>query len=123
VAHTTGAILREHPGPGVARDSRLARVALRTASGIVIPLLLIAVMIEWKSKCLIDDRKIRGLRAEINTHERRLQQAHDKQELVANQVKILRDAVMQEYAKLKKGKENVARAGGDGACLRRLQCE
>ena len=72
---------------------------------VVIPLLLIAGMIGWKSKGIIYDRKLRGLRAEINTREQRLQQAHDKQELVANQVKILRDAVMQEYAKLKKAKK------------------
>ena len=93
-----------------------------SALWIVTPLLLIAVMIGWKSKSIIDKRKIRGLRAEINAREQRLQQAHDKQELVASQVKILRDAVMQEYAKLKKAK-NVARGGGDRACLRRLQCE
>ena len=93
-----------------------------SALWVVIPLLLIAGLIGWKSKGIIDDRKISGLRAEINTREQRLQQAHDKQELVANQVKILRDAVMQEYAKLKKAK-NVARGGGDRACVRRLQRE
>jgi len=76
-----------------------------SALWIVTPLLLIAVMIGWKSKSIIDKRKIRGLRAEINAREQRLQQAHDKQELVASQVKILRDAVMQEYAKLKKAKK------------------
>ena len=76
-----------------------------SALWIVTPLLLIAVMIGWKSKSIIDKRKIRGLRAEINAREQRLQQAHDKQELVANQVKILRDAVMQEYAKLKRAKK------------------
>ena len=76
-----------------------------SAFWVVIPLLLIAGMIGWKSKGIIDKRKIRGLRAEIHTREQRLQQAHDKQELVANQVKILRDAVMQEYAKLKKAKK------------------
>jgi hypothetical protein len=76
-----------------------------SALSVVIPLLLIAGMIGWKSKGFIDDRKISGLRAEINAREQRLQQAYDKQELVANQVKILRDAVMQEYAKLKKAKK------------------
>ena len=57
------------------------------------------------AESIIDKRKIRGLRAEINAREQRLQQAYDKQELVANQVKILRDAVMQEYAKLNKAKK------------------
>jgi hypothetical protein len=76
-----------------------------SALWVVIPLLLISGIIGWRSKGIIDDRKIRGLRTEINTREQRLQQAHDKQELVANQVKILRDAVMQEYAKLKKTKK------------------
>ena len=71
----------------------------------VIPLLLIAGIIGWKSKGIVDKRKITGLRAEIDAREQRLQQAHDKQELVANQVKILRDAVMQEYAKLKRAKK------------------
>jgi hypothetical protein len=76
-----------------------------SALWIVIPSLLVAGIIGWKSKGIIYDKKIRGLRTEINAHEQRLQQAHDKQELVANQVKILRDAVMQEYAKLKKAKK------------------
>jgi hypothetical protein len=75
-----------------------------SAFWIVIPLLLVAGIIGWKFKGIIYDRKLSDLRAEINTREQRLQQAHDKQELVANQVKILRDAVMQEYAKLKKAK-------------------
>jgi dsDNA-specific endonuclease/ATPase MutS2 len=73
-----------------------------SAPWVVIPLLLIAGIIGWGSKGIVDDRKIKGMMAEINTRERRLQQAHNKQELVTNQVKILRDAVMQEYAKLKK---------------------
>ena len=73
-----------------------------SAPWVVIPLLMIAGIIGWRSKSIVDDRKIKGMMAEINTRERRLQQAHNKQELVTNQVKILRDAVMQEYAKLKK---------------------
>jgi hypothetical protein len=77
----------------------------RSASWVVIPLLLIAGIIGWKSKRIVDDRKIRGMMAEINTREQRLQQAHDRQELVANQVKILRDAIMQEYTKLKKARK------------------
>jgi hypothetical protein len=76
-----------------------------SAPWVVVPLLLIAGIIGWKSRSIIDARKIRGLRVEINTREQRLQQAHDKQELVSNQVKILRDALMQEYAKLKKAKK------------------
>jgi hypothetical protein len=76
-----------------------------SASWVVIPLLLIAGIIGWKSKSAVDDRKIRGMRAEINTCGQRLQQAHDKQELVTDQVKLLRDAVMQEYAKLKKARK------------------
>jgi hypothetical protein len=76
-----------------------------SAPWVVIPLLLIAGIIGWKSRSIIDARKIRGLRAEINTREQRLQQAHDKQELVANQLKILRDALMQEYAKLRKARK------------------
>jgi hypothetical protein len=109
-------------GMGTIMDQLLApefwKAQIEVASSapwVVIPLLMIAGIIGWKSKSIVDDRKIRGMMAEINTREERLQQAHDKQEFIAKQEKILRDAVMQQFGKLKRTRK--MSAGDDMAEL------
>jgi hypothetical protein len=73
-----------------------------SAPWVIIPLLLIAAFIGWKMKGSNDDGEIRGLRAQKDAAESRLELAHDKYDRGLEQVQelkarlVLQDQVFEE---------------------------
>ena len=67
-----------------------------SAPWVIVPLLLIAGLVGWKAKGIIDDGQIRGLRAQLDVADQRLRLATERYEAVVQRENELKHKVAQQ---------------------------